>query len=264
MDRNIPPPPRQGRRTPRHAINYLRRPQTLPNQQFYETNSRINRSERPPYPDNRHTKYFWTVNTQIAPANREQAEYLAEKLKRAVVEVLTNGANLVAFAHPNHAWNAIYVNENLLRIAVEVGPKRARVHAHVIQDIAHRSNINIEAIDVQNLVGERLSQLTGGFIDQVYVRRTRHPSERPLEEYIFKDHPEYGTDDVKRLWTYKLYANEPLETDGRLFQSMMQSMGIQQRPTAQTAAQTVPAASQPVPEKDSSDNPSAASSSGRY
>lgn len=154
--------------------------------EFFRNNPKIDTKERFPYPKYRYTKYLWTINLQQAAYTRDQAEYLVKLLRKAVLDVFTAGG-AVAFAHPNHRWNKTYIGENNLKLAIEVGPKKGRVHAHLIQEVKHRSLINIDAQDVKRAINMLLSQWTGGRITNVYVNRTNHPSSRPLEEYIDKD-----------------------------------------------------------------------------
>lgn len=168
----------------------------------------MNQDERLPYPDYRYTKYFWTINPNVAAYTREQAHYMMTVLRDAVLKVFTQG-DVVAFAHPNHQFNTIYIGENQLQLCVEVGPKRGRVHLHMIQSLKHRSVINIDPLDVQEKVAEELSKATGGRIDHVYVSKKVHPSEKPLIEYMDDDNihwKEIGMQ-VEDVWTYSLVSD---------------------------------------------------------
>lgn len=191
---------------------------------FFDHNPKIDQKDRIPYPEYRYTKYFWTINLQQAAYTREQAEYLVNLLRKAVLDVFTKGG-AVAFAHQNHRWNNIYIGENDLKLAIEVGPKKGRIHAHLIQEVKHRSVINIDAQDVKARINELLAQWTGGRVTNVYIHRTHHPSSRPLEEYLDKDnqpwrqigHQASGlfaytlVYDAQQTGTWKAYDTTPRE-----------------------------------------------------
>lgn len=103
-----------------------------------------------------------------------------------MIDVFTRG-DVVAFAHPGHRWNRNYIGNNELQLAIEVGPRKGRVHAHLIQEIKHRSTINIDPQDVKIRINELLARWTGGRVTNAFVTRKIHPSSKPLEEYIDKD-----------------------------------------------------------------------------
>lgn len=132
------------------------------------------------------TKYFWLINTQNAVYNKRQAKFLMTLLRDTVLDVLTSG-DAVAFAHGNHGWNRNFVDSNDLQISVEVGPKYGRVHAHVIQEIGHRSVVHIEEEDVRRLVQEKLNRVLPGRIQKIFVSRRDHQSSKPLKEYLVKE-----------------------------------------------------------------------------
>lgn len=154
--------------------------------EFFQNNPKINQKERIPYPEYRYTKYFWLINLNQACYTYEQASYLVKLLRKAVLDVFTRG-DAVAFAHPNHKWDRRYIGNNDLQIAIEVGPKKGRVHAHLIQEIKHRSVINIDPQDVKIRINEVLARYTNGRVTNAFVSRKIHPSSKPLEEYIDKD-----------------------------------------------------------------------------
>ncbi len=177
-------------------------------QSFFASNPKISREERLPYPKYRYTKYFWLINLQQAAYTRKQAAYLVQLLRKAVVQVFTEGT-AVAFAHPNHRWNKTYIGENELQIAIEVGPKKGRVHCHLIQEVKHRSMINIDPKDVKIRINALLAAWTGGRVTNVFVSRKVHPSSKPLEEYIDKDNVPWADQSqmVSGLFTYTLTNN---------------------------------------------------------
>lgn len=205
---------------------------------FFNSNPKIDRSERFPYPKYRYTKYFWLINLQQAAYTRKQAEYLVQLLRKAVIEVFTDGA-AVAFAHPNHRWNKTYIGENELQIAIEVGPKKGRVHCHLIQEVKHRSMINIDPKDVKIRINDLLARWTGGRVTNVFVSRKIHPSSKPLEEYIDKDNVPWADRSkmVTGLFTYTL-VNDGAEPDWVIYRNAPEKV----------AEIRVPAA-EPVPEK---------------
>ena len=126
------------------------------------------------------------MNLNQAAYSKADGEYLAEVLERAVVNVFSQG-DIVAFASPNHQWNRNFIGHNLLQINIEIGPKMSRVHAHVIQEIKHRSIINIDQQDARDALNDVISEMTGGRVEKCFVTKKVHPSVKPLEEYVDKD-----------------------------------------------------------------------------
>lgn len=175
------------------------------NRDFFQNNPKIDQKERLPYPEYRYTKYFWLINLNQACYTREQAEYLVKLLRKAVLDVFTRG-DVVAFAHPNHKWDRRYIGNNELQLAIEVGPKKGRVHAHLIQEIKHRSVINIDPQDVKIRINTLLASWTGGRVTNAFVTRKIHPSSKPLEEYIDKDNTPWRNNPqtVNGLFAYTL------------------------------------------------------------
>ncbi len=175
--------------------------------QFFDEHN-ISQKDRVPYPNYRYTKYFWTINLQRKAYSRSQAVYLMELMRKVVLDVFTQG-DVVAFAHASHRWNHTYVGNNKLQIGIEVGPNKGRVHAHIIQDIKHRSVINIDPQDVQDEVDRQLRALTGGQIHGVYVNRQLKDSERVLEEYLDKDKNPWRDmgGPVSGIWQYTLQSS---------------------------------------------------------
>ncbi len=180
--------------------------------QFFNEHQ-IDQRERAPYPEYRYTKYFWTINLQRAAYTREQAKYLMNLIRQVVLEVFTSG-DAVAFSHPNHRWNRTFVGHNELQVGIEVGPNKGRVHAHVIQEVKHRSIINIDPSDIKDLVDARLAQLTGGRITGVYVNRKHHDSAKVLEEYLDKDNTSWRDQGgpVSGIWAYTLRSRADSDT----------------------------------------------------
>lgn len=166
-----------------------------PSKDFFNKNS-ISQEERLPFPNYRFTKYFWLINTQNAVFNERQAEYLSNVLVQSIVEVLGEGG-VVAFAHPNHRWDRRFVGENELQIHIEIGPRKGRVHAHVIQEIKHRSTINIDTADVARALDQAISDKTGGRVEKTFVGRKIVPSSEPLREYVEKDEHDWSQDPTK-------------------------------------------------------------------
>jgi hypothetical protein len=202
---SYPPPPPPVYR-PR-AVNPRVNPGGL-NRTFFEKNPQISVAERLPYPEYRYTKYFWLVNLNQACYTKQQSEYLVGVLRKAVLKVFTRGS-VVAFAHPNHQWDRRYIGNNELKLAIEVGTKKGRVHAHLIQEIKHRSLINIDPQDVKREINAVMGQLTGGRIQNAFVSRTVHPSSKPLEEYVDKDNHSWRDDNASAhgIFSYTLTKN---------------------------------------------------------
>lgn len=167
-----------------------------PSQEFFNRNEKIEKGERLPFPNYRYTKYFWLINTNNAVYNKKQAEYLSTLLVRAIIETLSDGG-VVAFAHANHRWDRRFVGSNELQIHIEIGPRKGRVHAHVIQEIKHRSTINIDSSDVQRRMNDLMSQSTGGKVEGVFVGRKIIYSQEPLKEYVEKDEHDWSQDPNK-------------------------------------------------------------------
>lgn len=174
---------------------------------FFER-AQIDQSERLPYPEYRYTKYFWLINLQQTAYTRPQAEALMKLLKRVVIEVFTEG-KAVAFAHPNHRWDRRYIGSNELKVAIEIGPKTGKIHCHLIQEVKHRSIINIETEDVKRRLNAALAHYTRGLITSVFVSRKLHPSSKPLEEYVDKDNEKWRDNPlhVSGIWSYTLEAS---------------------------------------------------------
>ncbi len=150
----------------------------------------------------RYTKYFWTINSQRAAYTIAQAETLKKVLAEAVLRVFIRG-DIVAFAHPNHEYNRIYIGENVLQMVVEIGEKHHRVHLHMIQHLSHRSVVNIDPKDVKREVEYEIKDATG--LDMgVYVCKKSHESELPLLAYVDKSRRDYEqTGRIPRgIWTY--------------------------------------------------------------
>lgn len=150
----------------------------------------------------RYTKYFWTINSQRAAYTIAQAEALKKTLAEAALKVFIRG-DIVAFAHPNHEYNRIYIGENVLQMVVEIGEKHHRVHLHMIQHLSHRSVINIDPKDVKREIEAQVltdTGLTMGF----YVCKKSHESELPLLAYVDKSRNDYEqTGKIPRgIWTY--------------------------------------------------------------
>lgn len=139
-----------------------------------------------PNKEYRYTKYFWLVNLNQAAYSKSQAEYFARLLEQAVLHVFTKG-DVVAFAADGPRWNRNYIGNNMLQVHIEVGPKMSRVHAHVIQEIKHRTVLNIDQQDARDAINDYISERTGGRVDKCFVSKKIHPSAMPLEEYADKD-----------------------------------------------------------------------------
>jgi hypothetical protein len=144
-----------------------------------------------PNKEYRYTKYFWLVNLNQAAYTKRQSEYFAQLLEQAVLHVFTSG-DVVAFAAPDGPrWNRNYIGNNMLQIHIEVGPKMSRIHAHVIQEIKHRTVLNIDQQDARDAINEYISERTGGRVDKCFVSKKIHPSAMPLEEYADKDNKDW-------------------------------------------------------------------------
>lgn len=178
-----------------------------PSREFFNKNDKIEKVERLPFPNYRYTKYFWLINTNQAVFSKAQAEYLSQLLAEAIIEVLSDGG-VVAFAHPNHKWDRRYVGSNELQIHIEIGPRKGRVHAHVIQEVKHRSTINIDSADVQQAINDVMSARTGGRVEKSFVGRKIIYSQEPLREYVEKDEHDWSQDPNKpkysKTWNYSL------------------------------------------------------------
>lgn len=110
----------------------------------------------------------------------------------------------VAFAHPNHEFNRIYIGENVLQLAVEVGPKDSKVHVHMIQNLVHRSFVNIDPQDVKDKIEEKIRARTGLTLG-VYVSKVSHGTDdKRLEAYIDKGRVDWGQAgrNPHGIWTY--------------------------------------------------------------
>lgn len=79
----------------------------------------------------------------------------------------------------------------MLQIHIEVGPKMSRIHAHVIQEIKHRTTLNIDQQDARDAINEYISERTGGRVDKCFVSKKVHQSAMPLEEYADKDNKDW-------------------------------------------------------------------------
>lgn len=168
----------------------------------------------------------------------DQAEFLMGLIRDAVIEVFTQG-DVVAFAHPNHRYDRRYIGDNELKISVEVGPKVGRVHVHCIQEIKHRSLINIDPLDVRDAINAVIARRTGGrILNAVFVSRQVHQSAKPLEEYVDKDSTDWRNNPgrVGGVWKYTLQSTEDLlgwnilETQQNVIGTM--SYHSQERPVA--------------------------------
>lgn len=141
-----------------------------------------------------------------------------------MLDVFISGV-AVAFAHPNHEFNRLYIGENELQIAVEVGPKYGRVHVHMIQHLAHRSSVNIDPRDVKEKVEEKIRNRTGLEMG-LYVSKVSHESENKLLAYIDKDHTAWGQ--VGKLpngiWTYS-WNNDGMSRDWTCSHTVTQVFG---------------------------------------
>ena len=182
----------------------------------------FDQGEKLPYPNHRYTKYFWLINLQKPCYTKVQAEWLCKLLKRAVLEVFTQG-DIVAFAHANHMWDRRFIGANELNLAIEIGPKTGKIHCHLIQEIKHRSIINIDPQDVKDAIDRVLSAYTDGRVTGVFVGRTRHPSSKPLEEYIDKDNVDWRNDPsiAKCVWAYTLRAG-PGDTSWKTYRERLE------------------------------------------
>ena len=163
--------------------------------------------------------------------SKQQGEYFAKLLEKAVLHVFTQG-DVVAFAADGPRWNRNYIGNNMLQVHIEVGPKMSRVHAHVIQEIKHRTVLNIDQQDARDAINEYISEQTGGRVDKCFVSRKIHPSAMPLEEYADKDNKDWKhTGEVPTLTsTYILKfggktAREELEEeDERAYESFIATL----------------------------------------
>jgi hypothetical protein len=172
----------------------------------------VSQVERPPYPEYRYTKYFWTINSQRAAYNRDQAVVLKDILAKSVLDVFISGV-AVAFAHPNHEFNRIYIGENVLQMVVEIGPKHGKVHLHMIQHLAHRSYVNIDPADVAEKVQEKIFRNVGVEM-RLHVSKTSHESEQPLLAYVDKGNVDWGQEgrNPHGIWTYS-WNNDGMSRD---------------------------------------------------
>lgn len=144
-----------------------------------------------PNKEYRYTKYFWLVNLNQAAYTKKQSQYFAQLLEQAVLHVFTSG-DVVAFAaQDGPRWNRNYIGNNMLQIHIEVGPKMSRIHAHVIQEIKHRTTLNIDQQDARDAINEYISERTGGRVDKCFVSKKVHQSAMPLEEYADKDNKDW-------------------------------------------------------------------------
>jgi hypothetical protein len=191
-----PPPPLRRYAAP------IPRPLPSNNRREFFEEQRLSQEESLPRPAFRYTKYFWTINSQRAAYTVAQAETLKKLLAEAALRVFIRGS-VVAFAHPNHEYNRIYIGENVLQMVIEIGEKHHRVHLHMIQHLSHRSVINIDPKDVKRELEEEVRETTGldlGF----YVCKRSHESELPLLAYVDKSRNDYEqTGAIPRgIWTY--------------------------------------------------------------
>lgn len=127
---------------------------------------------------------------------------LKDLLAKSVLDVFISGVT-VAFAHPNHEFNRIYIGENVLQMVVEIGPKHGKVHLHMIQHLAHRSYINIDPADVAEKVQEKIFRDVGVEM-RLHVSKTSHESEQPLLAYVDKGNVDWGQEgrNPHGIWTY--------------------------------------------------------------
>lgn len=204
-----PPPPPPPFRQYRQPPVPVRRSE---NHREFFTERGLPQGEALPRKDYKYTKYFWTINSQRAAYTIAQAEVLKKLLAEAVLKVFIRG-NIVAFAHPNHEYNRIYIGENVLQMVVEIGEKHHKVHLHMIQHISHRSTINIDPKDVKREVDREIFDATGlelGF----YVCKKSHESEMKLMSYVEKtrNRHEMSGRVPRGIWTYSW--NNDGRTDG--------------------------------------------------
>lgn len=144
-----------------------------------------------PNKEYRYTKYFWLVNLNQKAYTKKQADYFARLLEQAVLHVFTSG-DVVAFAaEEGPRWNRNYIGNNMLQIHIELGPKMSRIHAHVIQEIKHRTTLNIDQEDARDAINDYISERTGGRVEKCFVSKKVHPSAMPLEEYADKDNKDW-------------------------------------------------------------------------
>jgi hypothetical protein len=145
------------------------------------------RKERIPYPDKRFTTFFWLINTNARVYTKQQSEWLQKVLTKIVIETFSEEiGSFIDFKHPNHQFNRIYVDSNSIKVSVEVGRSSLKVHAHVIQDIAHRSLIAGSVERLKRIIEQKLKRY--GIQTKAFVSVKHYPVDRFfLKQYIMKD-----------------------------------------------------------------------------
>lgn len=143
-----------------------------------------------PNPKVKHSSFFITISTNVAPEYQSDLQSVGKALNEAMESMLSedNLKEIVKFlpGHEKDKYNDV-VEAVDGSFAVELGKKArgGRVHGHALVHIDHRSKIHLDRDEIQSFI--KLSLFVRGIdLKSIYVHIDAAKSDRTLIDYISK------------------------------------------------------------------------------
>lgn len=144
----------------------------------------------------KHSGFFITVSTNYRPKADEDAAEVAELLRKAMGEMLSNQglAEVIEFLEAG-SFTKQYIKTVEGEFIVERGrnARGGRIHSHASLHITHRSKIRMNIPAMKEFLMERLSSISA--IKSVYINVKAIGSDKLIRDYLRKELHNGGGDD---------------------------------------------------------------------
>lgn len=125
-------------------------------------------------------KKRWKYSTFFITINTNRTDYDAEKLKKALGQILSNDDLFYKLLKGN--TDLIDKEYATAQYAVEVGTKTHNVHAHILIKLRHNTKVQFNSALLHKVLEQKLG-VVGVYVDVKGFGQ----SDKTIQEYIFKD-----------------------------------------------------------------------------